>query len=288
MSASEQASEPSSSSSLPPLPPPLPPPPRPPVAAEGRGAQAAPADAVWARIREAPRCNGPAATGLLICVRLAYAPPPARPALASSACTFLAATFLSLTLQLPGWPRRDAGLQGAWGRGGEGREATRPGGRREGEGMHSSLPALHPELSLLSARPFGDFEFRDEKDGKRKVCALLDLLPSSRETARLSRGKGGECCPGKKSQQTARAQKLPHAAPRALAVPGGGEVCKKPWECVRGVSGAAAPTEPSAGSLAFDDLTRDLAGLGEQSKGGSPIRERRDTSSLMAHEETPA
>lgn len=75
---------------------------------------------------------------------------------------------------------------------------------------------------------------------------------------------------------------------RALAVPGGGEVCKKPWECVRGVSGAAAPTEPSAGSLAFDDLTRDLAGLGEQSKGGSLIRERRDTSSLMAHGETPA
>lgn len=208
MSASEQASEPSSSSSLPPLPPPLPPPPRPPVAAEGRGAQAAPADAVWARIREAPRCNGPAATGLLICVSLAYAPPPARPALASSACTFLAATFLSLTLQLPGWPRRDAGLQGAWGRGGE-ESGERPGGRREGEGMHRSLPALHPELSLPSARPFGDFEFRDEKDGKRKVCKLLDLLPSSRETARLSRGKGGECCPGKKSQQTARAQKLP-------------------------------------------------------------------------------
>lgn len=80
----------------------------------------------------------------------------------------------------------------------------------------------------------------------------------------------------------------PHAAPRALAVPGGGEVCKKPWECVRGVSGAAAPTELSAGSLALDDLTRDLAGLGEQSKGGSPIRERCDTSALMAHGETPA
>lgn len=80
----------------------------------------------------------------------------------------------------------------------------------------------------------------------------------------------------------------PHAAPRALAVPGGGEVCKKPWECVRGVSGAAAPTEPSAGSLALDDLTRDLAGLREQSEGGSPIRDRCDTSALMAHGETPA
>ncbi|XP_032154615.1 zinc-finger homeodomain protein 10-like [Sapajus apella] len=52
MSASEPASEPSSPS--PPLPPPLPPPPpSPPVAAEGRGAQAAGAAAVWARIREA-------------------------------------------------------------------------------------------------------------------------------------------------------------------------------------------------------------------------------------------
>lgn len=144
MSASEQASESSSSSFLPPLPPPLPPPPRPPVAAEGRGAQAAPADAVWARIREAPRCNGPAATGLLICVRLAYAPPPARPALASSACTFLAATFLSLTLQLPGWPRRDAGLQGAWGRGGKGSGETRweAGGRRNAQLSPCSPPRV--------------------------------------------------------------------------------------------------------------------------------------------------
>lgn len=54
------------------------------------------------------------------------------------------------------------------------------------------------------------------------------------------------------------------------------------------MSGAAAPTDPSAGSLALDDLTRDLAGLGKESKGGSPIRERRDTSALMAHGEPPA
>lgn len=47
----------------------------------------------------------------------------------------------------------------------------------------------------------------------------------------------------------------PHAAPRALAVPGGGEVCKKRWECVRGVSGAAAPPSLLL-SLALGDLTR--------------------------------
>lgn len=102
-----------------------------------------------------------------------------------------------------------------------------------------------------------------EKEAKeKKVCNLLNLFPSSRETTRLSRGKGGECCPGKKSQQTVRAQNAPtpptpppHAAPRALAVPGGGEVCKKRWECVRGVSGAAAPPSLLL-SLALGDLTR--------------------------------
>lgn len=46
--------------------------------------------------------------------------------------------------------------------------------------------------------------------------------------------------------------------------------------------------EPSAGSLVLGDLTEDLAGLGEQSKGGSPTRERRDTSALMAYGGTPA
>lgn len=238
MSASEQASEPSSS--LPPLPPPLPPPPRPPVAAEGRGAQAAPADAVWARIREAPRCNGPAATGLLICVRLAYAPPPARPALASSACTFLAATFLSLTLQLPGWPRRDSGLQGAWGRGGEESGETRweTGGRR-----NALLSPCSPPRGVIS--PLGQtlwgFRVSGRENGKRKVCKLLDLLPSSRETARLSRGKGGECCPGKKSQQTARAQKLP---PRRAPCLGGsrrrGSVQKALGVCPGRVRGRGA------------------------------------------------
>lgn len=166
MSASEQASEPSSS--LLPLPPPLPPPPRPPVAAEGRGAQAAPADAVWARIREAPRSNGPAATGLLICVRLACAPPPARPAPASSACTFLAATFLSLTLQLPGGPRRDTGLSP---RGGGERQGQVGGGRAE-ECTARSL--LCSPRCPLSGRPFGDLEgFLDEKEAKEKKSATF-------------------------------------------------------------------------------------------------------------------
>lgn len=115
--------------------------------------------------------------------------------------------------------------------------------------MHRSLPPLQPEVSPLGQtlwefRGFfvgGGFFFLDEKEakrGKKKVCNLLNnLFPSSRETTRLSRGKGGECCPGKKSQQTVRAQNAPtptHAAPRALAVPGGGEVC----ESAGSVSGA--------------------------------------------------
>lgn len=86
MSASEQTIEPSSSSSrLPPLPPPLPPPPRPPVAAEGRGAQAAPAAAVWAQIREARLSRGRGGYGPLhlhvISMRPAHGPP--RPPLPS-------------------------------------------------------------------------------------------------------------------------------------------------------------------------------------------------------------
>lgn len=240
MSASEQASEPSSS--LPPLPPPLPPPPRPPVAAEGRGAQAAPADAVWARIREAPRSNSPAATGLLICVRLACAPPPAR--------------LICMHIPRRHIPELNPAAAGAAaaGRGAEparGRGAGRPGGRREGEGMHSSLPPLQPEVSPLGQtlwgfRGFGDGK-KKKKKPKKKVCNLPNLFPSSRETTRLSRGKGGECCPGKKSQQTVRAQNAPtptlHAAPRALAVPGGGEVCKS----VGSVSGACpGPRRPGA------------------------------------------
>ncbi|KAJ8798437.1 hypothetical protein J1605_016774 [Eschrichtius robustus] len=96
MSASEQASEPSSSSSSssrsPPLPPPLPPPPppRPPVAAEGRGAQAARAAAVWARIREAPRSGGRGGDGSphlhAISMRPARGPPPPAPPLARLIC----------------------------------------------------------------------------------------------------------------------------------------------------------------------------------------------------------
>lgn len=172
MSASEQASEPSSS--LPPLPPPLPPPPRPPVAAEGRGAQAAPADAVWARIREAPRSNGPAATGLLICVRLACAPPPARPAPASSACTFLAATFLSLTLQLPGRPRRAAGLNP---RGG-GERRGQVGGGRAKECTACSL--LSNPRCPLSDRPFGDLEgFWTKKKKRRSQRKKSATFPTS-------------------------------------------------------------------------------------------------------------
>lgn len=143
----------------------------------------------------------------------------------------------------------------AAGRGAEpprGREAVRPGGRREDVGMHSSLPPLQPEVSPLGQTFWGfrvllDGEKKKKKKPKKKVCNLPNLFPSSRETTRLSRGKGGECCPGKKFQQTVRAQNAPtptpHAAPRALAVPGGGEVCKSAGS----VSGACpGPRRPGA------------------------------------------
>lgn len=61
---------------------------------------------------------------------------------------------------------------------------------------------------------------------------------------------------------------FPHAAPRALEVPGGGEVCKSAGSVSRVCPGLRRP-QPSAGNLAFGDLTRDLVGLGEESKGES-------------------
>lgn len=79
----------------------------------------------------------------------------------------------------------------------------------------------------------------------------------------------------------------PTPRPVPWRFPAVGKCAKTLGVCPGRVQDRGAP-EPSAGSLALGDLTKDLAGLGEQSKGGSPIRERRDTSALMAYRGTPA
>lgn len=164
MSASEQAIEPSSSSPRPPpLPPPLPPPPpRPPVAAEGRGAQAARAAAVWAGIREARLSRGLGGDGPLhlhaISMRPARARPAAPPPARSSACTFLAATFQGLTPPLPG-PAAGAATRSR-AAAGEGSRGTRR--QRRGRGMHRSPPPAGPKY-LPAAKLLGFLEFRDGK-----------------------------------------------------------------------------------------------------------------------------
>ncbi|TKC51936.1 hypothetical protein EI555_021474, partial [Monodon monoceros] len=129
----------------------------------GRGAQAARAAAVWARIREAPRSGGRGGDGLLICIRLACAPPGARPhpllpSFGSSACTFLAATFQGLTLPLP----RHAAPAGAPARGNHKtfeRKGPRGGKRRRiprSEGAATCLPrcpAARGKLGPDSEKP---------------------------------------------------------------------------------------------------------------------------------------
>lgn len=170
MSASELASEPSSSSSsrLQPLPPPLPPPPpRPPVAAEGRGAQAARAAAVWARIREARRSGGRGGDGpphlRAISMRPAPGPPPSAPPLAGLICMHIPRRHIpGLNPAAPGSGCESRGAGPSPGRGRR-RGAEGPGGREEGEGMHRSLPPLDPKY-LPAAERLGVLEFRDGKE----------------------------------------------------------------------------------------------------------------------------
>ncbi|KAM9607630.1 uncharacterized protein ACIGJ3_021865 [Trichechus inunguis] len=153
MSASEQSSE--ASSPPPQLPPPLPPPPGPPVAAEGRGAQAAGAAASWAGIRES-RQSGAAATGLLICMRLACArPAPSRSALRLLICMHIPSRHI------PGLnPVAPGARCNAAGRGG-GEPGDVVGGKSLG--MHCLLPPLGSKY-FPTAKRLGFLTFRDWKD----------------------------------------------------------------------------------------------------------------------------
>lgn len=163
MSASEPEIEPSSTSSqLPPLPPPLPPPPRPPVAGEGRGAQAARAAAVWARIREARRSFGGSCYGPLhlhvISMSLACAPP--GPAPARLICMHIPRRHIPGLNPAAPAAAAGAGEPSRAGEGG-GEPGDQVGGR--GLGMHRSLSPPDPKY-LPAAKGLGLLNFRDGKD----------------------------------------------------------------------------------------------------------------------------
>jgi hypothetical protein len=193
-------------------------------------------------------------------------PAPPLPALGSFACTFLAATFLGLTLRLPvaGGSGLDAGPSPGRGRGTAG-----PGGREPGEGMRPSLPPLDPK-KLPMAHPFEFFRVRDGKDCQGGVAASFSfrLLGKPQD---FREEKGGGCCPRKKSQQTARAQRLPRAVPPLSDPRGAVGKCdkrRKCWTRVRGVSRAASPPGPRQG--AWPSMTSaETAGLAAESEGGS-------------------
>lgn len=249
MSASEQASEPSSSSSPPPLlPPPLPPPPpSPPVAAEGRGAQAAQADAVWARIREAPPSSGHGGGGPPHLHAISMRPPPAPPR-AGFICMHIPRRHIpGLNPAAPacGCVSPDARLEPE---AGEGSPGTRWEGRERKEFSVRTFPGT-PNVALWPNPWF--LEFRDGKDRQREVSSNFStsfrLLGKPQD---FLEERGGENCPRKKSQQTTRTQRLPHAAAPALRNPGDRvavEKCEKPrnpWKGVRSLSGAASPPPP--------------------------------------------
>ncbi|XP_057393484.1 proline-rich protein 36-like [Balaenoptera acutorostrata] len=272
MSASEQASEPSSSSSSsrsPPLPPPLPPPPppRPPVAAEGRGAQAARAAAVWARIREAPRSGGRGGDGSphlhAISMRPALGPPPPAPPLARLICMHIPRRHIpGLNPAAPAARCAGRGAGPSQGRKGA---AGQVGGKTEKECAARCFP-LTPNISL---RP-NTWGFRvsgRERRLKRSLLSPLHRLPTSRETTRLSRGKGwGGSLRKTRSQQTEKAQRLPRAPSDPGAFRAVGK-CEKQSQRSKArqwrVRGGVAPGA-SAGRPALRDLS-----LAAESEGGS-------------------
>ena len=290
MSASEQASEPSSSSSssssssrLQPLPPPLPPPPpRPPVAAEGRGAQAARAAAVWARIREAPRSGGPGGDGPphlhAISMRPAPGPPSPAPPHAGLICMHIPRRHIpGLNPAAPGACCKNWGAGPSPGRGrGRWRGAGGPGGREEGEGMRCSLPPLDPKY-LPAATRLGIFKVSGQKRARERSATFATSfrLLGKPQDFREERGGGSSL----------REEKVPASSEGTKASPrrslgyfgtrgrfGVVEKCKKHRKrleaCRWRVRGGVAPGA-SAGRLALHDLSPEATGLAAESEGGS-------------------
>lgn len=138
--------------------------------------------------------------------------------------------------------------------------------------MRPSPPPLHPKY-LPAAKGLGFCRVSGLRS-RRALRNLRNFFPTSRETTRLSRGKGwGKRSSAEKVPATSEGTKAP---PRRsfgtrgrFGVVEKGEMPRKRFEACRWrVRGGVAPAA-SAGRLALHDLSPEATGRAAESEGGS-------------------